>query len=150
MSSLLHPNKSENAIIDINLCDINLTLFFLYLKSGSVWKEDSGCTNCICIDGQAKCTKEVCDDVICEPGYAKTIPAGSCCPVCTPSNVTCDKHLVSFSSVLSSGSEGSTVVVTQLFTELSNYPRIAKQSVSAGIWYVAQGFKSLVFLGYSY
>jgi len=62
--------------------------------SGSVWKEDSGCTNCICIDGQAKCTKEVCDDVICEPGYAKTIPAGSCCPVCTPSNVTCDKHLI--------------------------------------------------------
>merc|ERR1719334_572607 len=62
--------------------------------SGSVWKEDSGCTNCICIDGQAKCTKEVCDDVFCSPGYVQTIPVGSCCPVCTPSNVTCDKHLV--------------------------------------------------------
>merc|ERR1739838_1262036 len=62
--------------------------------SGSVWKEDSGCTNCICIDGQAKCTKEVCDDVTCSPGYVQTIPVGSCCPVCTPTNVTCDKHLV--------------------------------------------------------
>jgi len=62
--------------------------------SGSVWKEDGGCTNCICIDGQAKCTKEVCDDVTCSPGYVQIVPVGSCCPVCTPTNVTCDTHLV--------------------------------------------------------
>jgi hypothetical protein len=30
----------------------------------------------------------------CSPGYVQSIPAGSCCPVCTPSNVTCDNYLV--------------------------------------------------------
>merc|ERR1712136_26306 len=65
--------------------------------SGSVWKEDSGCTNCICIDGQAKCTKEVCDDVICE--VCVCTESGSVCTAveCPVTTLVCadDEELVS-------------------------------------------------------
>jgi len=61
-----------------------------YYTSGSVWKENRGCTNCICIGGISKCTQEICDTVSCPKGYSQTILSGDCCPSCVPSDKTCE------------------------------------------------------------
>ncbi|XP_077966609.1 von Willebrand factor-like [Styela clava] len=58
--------------------------------TGSVWKEDMGCTNCICISGEVKCTKEVCDVTTCPAGEVLAYSDGeSCCPLCITSEKSC-------------------------------------------------------------
>lgn len=66
-------------------------------QSGSVWKEDNGCDNCICISGHAECVAQTCDFTTCEPGYALLEVEGECCPRCFKTNVTCsdESHEVS-------------------------------------------------------
>uniref|UniRef100_F6W680 CTCK domain-containing protein n=1 Tax=Ciona intestinalis TaxID=7719 RepID=F6W680_CIOIN len=58
-------------------------------QTGSVWKEDEGCTNCICIAGVSKCTPQICDITSCSLGFKLVTPVGSCCPVCEPIDTTC-------------------------------------------------------------
>merc|ERR1739838_801921 len=64
-----------------------------YYTCGSVWKENDGCTNCICIGGFAKCTQEVCETTTCPAGYTTTVLPGECCPSCVPSDKTCEEGL---------------------------------------------------------
>uniref|UniRef100_H2Y4W6 von Willebrand factor n=1 Tax=Ciona savignyi TaxID=51511 RepID=H2Y4W6_CIOSA len=58
-------------------------------QTGSVWKEDNGCTNCICIAGISKCTPQICDITSCGPGFKLVTPAGACCPICEVIDTTC-------------------------------------------------------------
>ena len=68
------------------------------MQSGSIWKENNGCTNCICIGGISKCTQELCEATSCNPGYTLVVLPGDCCPSCLPSDKTCEDGLKSVSA----------------------------------------------------
>lgn len=58
-----------------------------------MWRENNGCDNCICIGGEVKCSKEVCDITACPSGQllAFAIPE-DCCAVCVDEEACVDKH----------------------------------------------------------
>lgn len=96
---MLHLNIIYCHYFNINyvvlvICDINFIQHFkliiiIVLQSGSVWQEGGGCTNCMCISGQAKCTAQVCEVESCTEGFVLYTAPGACCPECVPSDITC-------------------------------------------------------------
>ncbi|XP_035659429.1 von Willebrand factor-like [Branchiostoma floridae] len=63
-------------------------------KASSVWKEDSGCTTCMCLNGEVDCVKTTCPELSCNEGEEAIKAEGECCPsckatTCSPTEVTC-------------------------------------------------------------
>ncbi|XP_075922123.1 cysteine-rich motor neuron 1 protein-like [Petromyzon marinus] len=58
-------------------------------KSGYIWKENSGCTTCMCVAGQTQCVDEQCSICSCAEGEHPVVPEGECCPVCVPMPYAC-------------------------------------------------------------
>ena len=102
------------------------------LQTGSIWKEDRGCTNCICIAGVSKCTEQICEVTSCEPGYHLVTHKDACCPVCEPTHKSCldGTKLVSFLSYNLYLTNGTFCMFLfhfcssfqHLFATLSNFP----------------------------
>ncbi|CAM9428192.1 unnamed protein product [Lampetra planeri] len=58
-------------------------------KSGYIWKENAGCTTCMCVAGQTQCVDEQCSICSCAEGEHPVVPEGECCPVCVPMPYAC-------------------------------------------------------------
>jgi hypothetical protein len=57
--------------------------------TGSVWKEDNGCKNCMCIGGEIECAKEACEIESCPAGEKLETIGDACCPVCVEDPTSC-------------------------------------------------------------
>ncbi|XP_077967761.1 uncharacterized protein LOC144421988 [Styela clava] len=86
-------------------------------KSGSIWKEENGCVNCICISGHAKCSPQVCEIISCEAGYVLFQAEDTCCPTCVKLDVTCLEGTKKVGEVWSEDCQ--TCVCTQVGIECS-------------------------------
>ena len=65
-----------------------------------MWKEDNGCTNCICMGGEVECIPEVCEVTSCPTGQklAKS-DFTDCCAVCVEDESRCEDNNGKFYNV---------------------------------------------------
>jgi len=63
---------------------------FIRRQTGAVWKEDNGCSDCICIGGKSECVPKVCDVISCPPGEKLIKVTDECCGSCQPDENSCE------------------------------------------------------------
>uniref|UniRef100_H2Y887 von Willebrand factor n=1 Tax=Ciona savignyi TaxID=51511 RepID=H2Y887_CIOSA len=58
--------------------------------TGAVWKENNGCSNCICMGGEVQCVKETCEVTSCPAGQKLDFAhPDDCCAVCMEDDNSC-------------------------------------------------------------
>ncbi|XP_078495661.1 uncharacterized protein LOC445660 [Ciona intestinalis] len=58
--------------------------------TGAVWKEDNGCSNCICMGGDVQCAPESCEVTSCPSGQKLAFAhPEDCCAVCMDDDSSC-------------------------------------------------------------
>uniref|UniRef100_F6TIX8 CTCK domain-containing protein n=1 Tax=Ciona intestinalis TaxID=7719 RepID=F6TIX8_CIOIN len=58
--------------------------------TGAVWKEDNGCSNCICMGGDVQCAPETCEVTSCPSGQKLAFAhPEDCCAVCMDDDSSC-------------------------------------------------------------